>query len=314
MKLSLERLAARLRAYLAGVIAALSARLDALEYSSGVAGVGGLAAGQVVYVDTVSGAYLPARADAVATARRIAGVVPAAAAAGASASAYGAGTRRVLAAASCVPVRGGEAYLSRVTAGAVTSVVDGLTYPRVVGYFVESAVAIDGTVAVRLAPDDARDDGRDWVLADVVLLADATAINYPVTRALWRWLRTEAGGVGAAANADVSFGANRTRVWYADGGAGSVTSYTAATKGVTVIGGAAKSSLEVEEMWSGGTVWNHVASAWSSLVAQASQNTGGREVSFGSADAPGNVIADAGAALVFKTGSRIYIRGRVRRP
>lgn len=140
-------------------------------------------AGRIYRTDGAAGSVVKARANTIAGARGIVGVGD---------SALGiarAGRVRIVADSTCAPAINGEAYLSDEAGGLVASAIDGGLYPRLVGYFAEGAVAVDGTVAVWLAIDEMRDDCREWLLESWAPTVDTQVKDFTFTPGLFRDVR-----------------------------------------------------------------------------------------------------------------------------
>lgn len=277
-----------------------------------IVSVGGITANRLAYYDPGPQALL-AKADAVATARKIMGVPNVTWAAGTHPLFYDTGIQSILADASCTPVIGSPAYLSGATAGSVTSALTGLMYPRLIGYFSAYETAADGTVKVRMKLDDTRDDNADWVISDVTLAEAASAYSINVTRALWESLTMSIYGAmdgGAAINFDVPSTDTTGVNWYSTTTTGLVTGRVV-SDGIGLLGpGAGTSDIVIEEHFASGTAWRGKLRCCSNAGAGA--NPYRCDVEYSAAAAP-NTIGISAAREILPVGARIVLTGRARR-
>lgn len=280
-------------------------------YFSGTAGTGDLAANKLCYYADGSSTLLHAKADAVATARKIMGVTTKAVTATASAKLQRKGAVRITVDNACSPVIGAPAYLSGATAGTVTSALTGAMYPRLIGTFLEGVADSSSTVLVSLDLNDRRDDNIDWVILDTVLTGTATSNTVAVTRALWRELRYEAHAIGDGGGAGgLTVNDATCSRWFSTGA--TLASGASATPGgmLFVAGGSEKQcNLILNERFANDTNW---------LGEGACYTAGGNATEALNAatsrywQTASTIGADAGARSVFRIGSRIYVTGKAR--
>jgi len=165
---------------------------------TGVADANGLDGTKLCYYDMGSSKLKYAKADAIATSRKVIGVTLIAAAGNSNVTLIRKGLARITAEVGCVPKIGAEAYLSGSIEGCVSSALSGTAYPRQVGYFFENEVDSEGTVLVDMFLDEARDDERIWTFSDETIHGPTSRVSYGVTRALWRELEMDVRHIGAA--------------------------------------------------------------------------------------------------------------------
>lgn len=149
---------------------------------------------RLVYLAT--GVVQHARGNAAATARGIAGVTQGAAVSGALALVQRTERTRVSVDAA-TPSSGllfQPAYLSSAEGGLATSVITGLTYPRLLGWFSEDAVASDGTAQLALDLNELRDDATEWLLERYAPTVSASTKDFAVDMAHFRDLRIVGAG------------------------------------------------------------------------------------------------------------------------
>ena len=276
------------------------------------AGAGAITAGLTYYVDSGTVKTALAKADAVATARGIVGVARDSFTANASGLLYSEQIQRITADVSCVPVIGGKAYLSGATAGNVTSVLTGIMYPRLLGYFTEAAVGGDGMVGVRLALDDARDDATEWAIYDATVSGSAaSAVTTNVTRALWsklalvcsKWM-----DAGAAINVAVPSASGTGLMWFNNAMTGVLPGLVTDTNIGLVSGGASGSVARVIETWISGGDWEGVVDT----AAYGTATTRDRSSTMYPATSAPNTIGLSAARAIFVVGARTVVTGKVR--
>jgi hypothetical protein len=295
-----------------------SLALQADDYFVGTAGAGDLAANKLCYYAAASSTLLYAKADAIATARKIMGATTVAVTAGQQATLIRLRQARITVAAGCAPVIGAPAYLSGATAGCVYHAISGTIYPRKVGTFLEGAADGSSTVLVQLSLDDERDDERLWVIANDTLAAAASSISYATTRALWRELRIDCDLVGiapGAASTDITYPSDMARGALVLIGDGPITSYSSGKINYMRVyntGAGKKNMLKMVDTWLSGTMWDTNAESWANRAAQSAL---GWCTSKGAKDAPADAMAlSTSGDLAFQIGTTVRISGKVRLP
>jgi hypothetical protein len=180
-----------------------------------------MSAGDVAYANASGPNFMRAKADAKATSRLIVGVVKDNVLSSATATVLVSGRVKVNAIAGITPNRRDPAYLSRVTAGCVSTALDPLVYPRIVGYFDETTVDGNGQIAVVLDFDDKRDDDLEFLVYTETIAVMRTDFSIAVTRANLRSIRFEAAEYNNLGNqCTVAWQGNSFNpgTWYESGG------------------------------------------------------------------------------------------------
>jgi hypothetical protein len=132
-----------------------------------------------------------ARANAIATARELAGVTLHGVSSGATVLVQRDGPVRVMVDSASVASIAYDCrlYLSSEAGGKVATAISGIVYPRFIGYCRSDAVDADGMVLCMLSIDEHRDDSIEWELSRTVPTSNQAYIDMPVNLALFDYVR-----------------------------------------------------------------------------------------------------------------------------